>query len=181
MKLQDTIECGSFFLLGDLYETKTNILIWYQFYIRLQLQHPLPLTNPPPHSLLRDMFLFLFPFVFLKHPPPPQKKKIPPLRHHLFQILCNYYHYQSNNFTYVIRLEQVFRFPGTQNMIACSRVLDLPELWTTYGSQLLSGRSISFCQFATEYHKTTTTSILFTHKSIIFKSAVIDFKWVLTT
>ena len=28
---------------------------------------------------------------------------------------------------------------------------------------------------------TTTTSILFTHKCIIFKNAVIDFKWVLTT
>ena len=146
--------------------------------------YPPPTAAPsPPHqppSLLHDMLLFLFPFVFFKTPPPP-KKKCPPPRHHLFQIFCNYYHYQSNNFTYVIRLEQVFRFPGTQNMIACSRFLDLPELWTTYGSQLLSGRSISFCQFATEYHKTTTTIILFTHKSIIFKSAVIDFKWVLTT
>ena len=48
-------------------------------------------------------------------------------------------------------------------------------------SVLFSSNLCYFIYLTTTTTTTTTTSILFTHKSIIFKNAVIDFKWVLTT
>ena len=53
------------------------------------------------------------------------------------------------------------------------------------GSKSLSQRSIEliYAIFVIQqfFRTILTTSILFTHKCIIFKNAVIDFKWVLTT
>ena len=67
----------------------------------------------------------------------------------------------------------------------------LPQVISTWGSkssphrdtQISAKNRIRMKPFSPKYIfvTTTTTGILFTHKSIIFKNAVIDFKWVLTT